>query len=236
MIILIHDADLLSDALAKKLGTRVWFKTNCKQGPDVLSYNVIGEIRGSEFPDEILTVGGHLDSWDLGEGAHDDGTGCMQSIEVIRAFKARGIRPKRTIRAVMFMNEENGLRGGMAYADSAKADGKKYLFAMESDSGGFTPREFSLTGSAAQLEKLNGWHHLLKPYGIAEITPGGGGADIGPLRKLGTATCGYEPDSQRYFDVHHASIDVFESVSRRELHLGAVVMTQLMYLISEYGL
>jgi hypothetical protein len=203
---------------------------------DVPSFNVIGELRGSDFSDEIITVGGHLDSWDLAEGAHDDGAGCVQSIEVIRALKALGIRPKRTVRAVMFMNEENGLRGGTKYAEIAKEEGKKFIMALESDAGGFTPRGFGYSANATQSNKIEKWQPLFVPYGAAEFKRGGGGADIGPLRTLGTALIGLNPDSQRYMDLHHAKTDVFEAVSERELNLGAVVMTAMVYLVAQYGL
>lgn len=231
-----RDADYLSDALRKKLVSKAYYKTNAQMLPDVQSYNVVGEIRGSEFPDEIITVGGHLDSWDLGEGAHDDGAGCVQSIEIIRVMKALGIKPKRTIRAVMFMNEENGLRGGTAYAELAKAENKQFIFALESDAGGFVPRGFGFTAKPEQIAKIFAWKPLFHPYGADNFNVGGGGADIGPLRPLGTVMAGLNPDSQRYFDVHHASSDVFEAVSPRELNLGAVAMAGLVYLVSEYGL
>ena len=230
-----NDADKLSNALTQKQASQVYFKTNCGMKGEVLSHNVVGEIRGSEMPNEVLTVGGHLDSWDLAEGANDDGSGCVQSMEVIRVFKALGIRPKRTVRAVMFQNEENGLRGGTKYAELAKTDGKKYVFALESDAGGFTPRGIGVTGTAEQKAKAMGWASLFEPYDV-KITEGGGGADIGPLRTMGTVLSSLNPDSQRYFDIHHAATDVFEAVSRRELHLGAVVMSQMIWLVSEYGL
>lgn len=214
----------------------VYIKTNCKMLEDVLSYNVVGELRGSEHPDEVITVGGHLDSWDLAEGAHDDGTGCMQSIEIIRSFKALGIRPKRSVRAVMFMNEENGLRGGTKYAEIARTESKKFIMALESDAGGFTPRGFGFSANAPQKSRILSWQPLFRQYGALEFNEGGGGADIGPLRPLGTALIGLNPDSQRYMDLHHAKTDVFEAVSERELNLGTVVMAAMVYLVSEYGL
>jgi hypothetical protein len=229
-------AEELSKAIAAKMVKQLYLKTNCKQLEDVLSYNVVGELKGSEFPDEIITVGGHLDSWDLAEGAHDDGTGCVQSIEVLRSLKAIGGRPKRTVRAVMFMNEENGLRGGNKYAEIAKMEGKKFIMALESDAGGFTPRGFGFTANSLQKEKLLSWKPLFVPYGALEFNEGGGGADIGPLRGLGTALIGLNPDSQRYMDLHHATTDVFEAVSERELNLGTVVMTAMVYLVAQYGL
>ncbi len=231
-----NGAEELSKAIAAKKVKQVYIKTNCQMLEDVLSYNVVGELKGSEFPDEIITVGGHLDSWDLAEGAHDDGTGCMQSIEIIRALQAVGGRPKRTIRAVMFMNEENGLRGGTKYAEIAKEENKKFIMAMESDAGGFTPRGFGFTANAMQKEKILSWKPLFHPYGALEFNEGGGGADIGPLRGLGTALIGLNPDSQRYMDLHHAKTDVFEAVSERELNLGTVVMAAMVYLVSQYGL
>ena len=231
-----NDADYLSGELKKKMVSKIYFKTSCKMLEDVVSHNVVGEIRGTEFPDQVLTVGGHLDSWDLAEGANDDGSGCVQSMELIRSFKELGIKPRRTIRVVMFQNEENGLRGGLKYAELAKLDKKNYLFALESDAGGFTPRAFGISGTAEQKAKLRSWAPMFVPYGITEFSDGGGGADIGPLRPLGTAMAGLVPDSQRYFEIHHAETDVFENVSRRELLLGATVMAQLMYLVSEYGL
>ncbi len=232
-----NDAELLSSLLKDDPSLKFYIRMTSETLPDVLSYNVIGELRGTTKPDEIIAVGGHLDSWDLGEGAHDDGTGVMQSIEVLRLFKELGIKPKRTVRAVMFMNEENGLRGGLKYAEVAKAKGEKHVAAIESDAGGFTPRGFSMEGSKEQLEKLKTWKPMLAPYGLTEYGMGHGGSDIGPLKGQGTvALIGYRPDSQRYFDYHHTKIDVFENVNRREMQLGAAGMASLIYLISEYGL
>lgn len=231
-----NDADRLSIELTTNETVKVFLKTNCQMLPDVQSYNVVGEIRGSEKPEEIITVGGHLDSWDLGEGANDDGSGCVQSIEVLRALKATGNRPKRTIRAVMFMNEENGLRGGSKYLELAKANKEQHIFALESDAGGFTPRGFGFAAAPDKMEKIMVWKPLFYPYGVYEFTRGGGGADIGGLKEIGATLAGLSPDSQRYFDIHHAATDVFENVSRRELHLGAANMAALLWLVSEYGL
>ena len=231
-----NGADLLSKSLTDSPNLTFYFKQNCETLPDAKSYNVIGEIKGSEKPDEIIVVGGHLDSWDLAEGAHDDGAGCVQSIEVLRIMKTLGIKPKRTIRAVMFMNEENGLRGGVHYADQAKKNNEKHLAAVESDNGGFTPRGFGIVGTAEQRTKVLPWKALLAPYGLTEIGPGSGGADIGPLAQSGTVLFGFKPDSQRYFDYHHTPVDNFESVSQRELELGAASMAALVYLLDQHGL
>ncbi len=231
-----NDAERLSIELTTHEVVKAFLKTTSTMLPDVPSFNVVGEIRGTEFPDEIITIGGHLDSWDLAEGAHDDGTGCMQSIEVLRALKATGIKPKRTIRAVMFMNEENGGRGGEKYLELAKEKNEHHIFALESDAGGFTPRGFGLDMKEEQAAKVKTWKDLFFPYGVYDLKAGGGGSDIGPLKKIGAALAGLSPDSQRYFDVHHAATDTFEAVSKRELHLGAVNMTALVYLIDKYGL
>ncbi len=230
-----RDADLLSASI-KKQSTQLFIKFNCDTLPDKVSYNVIAEMKGTEFPDQIITIGGHLDSWDLGEGAHDDGTGCVQSLEVLHLFKTLGIKPKHTIRAVMFMNEENGLRGGLKYAEEAKRLNEKHLAAIEADAGGFTPRGFDIDAPAAVVSKIQSWEYLLKPYGLHEIEKGGSGSDIGPLKAQSVSLIGYRPDSQRYFDVHHAATDVFEAVNKRELELGAASMAALVYLIDQYGL
>ncbi|MEP6675480.1 MAG: M20/M25/M40 family metallo-hydrolase [Ferruginibacter sp.] len=231
-----NDAERLSIELTTHEHVKAFFRTTSKMLPDVPSFNVVGEIRGSEKPEEIITVGGHLDSWDLAEGANDDGSGAVQSIEIIRALKASGHSPKRTVRAVMFMNEENGGRGGEKYAELAKAKNEKHIFALESDAGGFTPRGFGMQMTDAQFDKMMKWKALFYPYGVYDFSRGGGGSDIGPLKDLGAALVGLSPDSQRYFDIHHASTDVFENVSRRELHLGAANMAALVWLVSEYGI
>jgi len=228
------DAEWLSDAIKKNIVVNGGFTTHCEMLGDVLSYNVIGELRGSTKPDEIITVGGHLDSWDLAEGAQDDGAGCVQSIAVIETLTKLNIRPQRTIRAVLFMNEENGNGGGRAYRDSAVSKKENQIFALESDAGGFTPRGFGI--SEKGYEKVKTWEPLLKPYGICYIRKGGEGEDIRLLAKTGTVIAGLEPDSQRYFDIHHAVTDVFERVSKRELDLGMVNMTALVWLVSKYGI
>ncbi|MBL0355407.1 MAG: M20/M25/M40 family metallo-hydrolase [Chitinophagaceae bacterium] len=231
-----NDAEWLSRQLKLKMQLSAFIQTNCRMLPDVPSFNVVGEIKGSAFPNEIITVGGHLDSWDLAEGAQDDGAGVVQSIEVLRALKASGLHPKRTVRAVLFMNEENGGRGGEKYLELAKTNKENHLFALETDAGGFTPRGFSFEVSDAQYEKILPWKPLFYNSGVYKFSREGSGADVGYLKELGTALCGLIPDTQRYFDVHHAETDVFENVSRRELHLGAANMVALIYLVDKYGL
>lgn len=230
-----NDAEYLSAALAKGK-VSAYFKTSCKTLPDVVGYNVIGEMRGSELPNKIITVGGHLDSWDLAEGANDDGSGVVQGIEVLRTLKSLQIRPKRTIRAVAFANEEISGSGGKMYLEVAKQKHEDHLFALESDEGGFTPRGFSLDMTEEQQTKIKGWKALFSPYGVYNFIAGGSGSDIDYLKELHTALCGLNPDTQRYFDIHHARTDIFENVSERELKLGAANMTALVWLVSEYGL
>ncbi|WP_298497200.1 M20/M25/M40 family metallo-hydrolase [uncultured Algibacter sp.] len=230
-----NDAELLSTMLKLDKSIKFYFKQNCKQLKDVQSYNVIGEITGSEYPNEYMVVGGHLDSWDLGDGSHDDGAGVVQSMDVLRLLKESGITPKRSIRVVLFMNEENGLRGGKKYAEVAKQNGENHVFALESDSGGFTPRGFSFDCTDAAFNQVLSWKPLFKPYLIHYFEKGGSGADVGPLKTESNVLAGLRPDSQRYFDHHHASNDTFDAVNKRELELGAATMTSLIYLFDKYG-
>ena len=203
------------------------------------SYNVIGEIKGSTHPDEIILVGGHLDSWDVGEGAHDDGAGCVQAMGVLQLIKKLGYQPKRTIRCVLFMNEENGLAGATAYKEASNANKEFHLAAIESDRGGFSPRGFTADGEAAvftkKFKKVNTWSPLLEPYGL-QLSKGGAGADINGLKSQQGLLFGLLPDSQRYFDYHHTATDTFDTVSKRELNLGTAAITSLVYLIDKYGL
>jgi hypothetical protein len=231
------DADKLEKLMQTEKIVSMNITTTCEMLPDVKSYNVIGEITGSEHPDEIICFGGHLDSWDIGEGAHDDGAGVVQAMEVLRVFKELGIRPKRTIRAILFMNEENGLRGAKRYAELAEQLNEKHILAIESDAGGATPFGFSMTMDKVKRDKVKAWSSLLLPYGLYSFDREGGGADVGPLnRKFKTPVMELMPDSQRYFDMHHSANDVFENVHRRELSLGAIAMAQMVYLVSTYGL
>ncbi|WP_299124028.1 M20/M25/M40 family metallo-hydrolase [uncultured Winogradskyella sp.] len=230
-----NDAVKLSEALKKDKNLEFFLEMSCQQFDDVESYNVIGEITGSEFPNEYMIVGGHLDSWDLGDGAHDDGAGVVQSMDVLRLLKESGIQPKRSIRVVLFMNEENGLRGGRKYAEVAEEKNEKHVFALESDSGGFTPRGFSFDCSEKMLTKIQSWKPLFKPYFIHFFEKGYSGADIRPLKNDDIVLAGLRPDSQRYFDHHHAANDTFEHVNKRELELGAATMTSLVFLMDKYG-
>ncbi len=215
---------------------RLALGSHCRMLPDAPSHNVLAEIRGSEFPEKVIVVGGHLDSWDVGEGAHDDGAGVIQSLEVLRTFKELGIKPRHTIRCVFFMNEENGTRGGKAYARYSAEAGETHLAAMESDRGGFSPRGFHIDGQERYVGHMQQFMPLLEPYLLHVMQKGYGGVDIGPLKSENIPLIGLVPDSQRYFDVHHTAHDVFETVNKRELELGAAAMTSLIYLIDKYGL
>jgi len=214
--------------ILRKYKLRFYLKQNCKNLPDVQSYNVIGEIKGSEKSDEIMVVGGHLDSWDLGGGAHDDGAGVVQSMEVLRIFKEIGYQPKRTIRVVLFMNEENGMRGAIKYTSISKAKNENHVFALESDAGGFTPRGFSIDSSPEKLKIIQSWEPYFEPYLIHLFVQGGSGA--------ANILAGLRPDSQRYFDYHHAANDTFDKINKRELELGAATMAAFVYLIDYFSL
>ncbi len=229
------DAKILYD-LAKKGKVKAQVQTNGFFLPDADEFNVVAELKGTEFPDEYITLGGHLDSWDVNEGAHDDGAGIVQTMEVLRVLKSLNYKPKRSIRFVLFANEENGVRGGNEYANQAKINHENHIFVLESDEGGFTPRSIGVTAPPVQFANFQTWIPLLKPYG-SEITFGGGGTDIAPMLGVNKSTilAGLIPDSQRYFDLHHAKTDVFENVNKRELLLGAVNMAAIIYLVDKYG-
>lgn len=228
------DAELLSSWLKKDSSLSLSLVTECRNLPDTISYNVIGEIRGSEKPDEYITVGGHLDAWDITEGAHDDGGGCVQAIEMIRIYKKLGIKPKRTVRAVMFMNEEISGTGGKTYAAEAAAKSEKHYAALESDRGIMSPRGFGFDASDKRLQKLQSLSKYFIPFNIRDFDAGGGGSDIGPLKALGALQIGYIPDSQRYFEYHHSANDTFDQVNIRELQMGSAAIASLIYLLDQF--
>ena len=229
------DSDYLHNELVKNPNLKINLSMNCKTLPEAQSYNVIAEIPGTELPNEIIVVGGHFDSWDLGCGAHDDGAGCVQSMEVLYLFKELNIKPKRTIRCVLFINEENGSRGGKDYGKYAETNNENHIAAIESDRGGFTPIGFDVDSDSSVLNKIKTWNSILEKSGIHWVKKGGSGVDIQYIKNT-KAKLGYVPDSQRYMDVHHSANDTFDSVHPRELELGAASIAIMAYLISEEGL
>lgn len=230
-------ADHLSAALKQDPALTVKMQVHSRTFEDALSHNVLGELKGSAFPEKIILVGGHLDSWDIAPGAHDDGAGCVQSIEVLRLLKAVGYTPRHTLRVVLFTNEENGLRGATAYSTAAKAKNEVHVLALETDSGGYQPRSFNLGNAAGNAHQLAArWQPLFAPYGVGHFQKGTGGADVGPLLAHGATVAGLTPDSQRYFDIHHTTEDSLDKVNKRELELGAAAMAALVYLVDQHGL
>lgn len=229
------DADCLSNELKKNPHLKINLKLSCQTLPDAQSYNVIGEIKGTEFPDEIILVGGHFDSWDVGDGAHDDGAGCIQTMEVLDLMKRLSIKPKRTIRCVFFINEENGSRGAIEYANYADISAQTHLAVIESDRGAFTPIGFYVdTESTEKMDKLQSWLPVLEKANIEWIRKGGSGVDVNKIKNA-TVKIGYVPDDQRYMDYHHSANDVFDAVHPREFELGSAAIAILAYLMSEEG-
>lgn len=224
-----------ADELEKTLKTQkviAKLNSNATMKGEKLSHTVIGEITGNR-DQSVIVVGGHLDSWDVGEGAQDDGAGIVQSIEVLRTFKKLGIKNNHTIRVVCFANEENGVKGGNQYAENIKKNNEKHLFAIESDGGGFTPRGFGLVMSPEKRKQVQSWRNLFLPYGVHNFELEYAGTDIEPMEPLGVPLAELSPDSQRYFDIHHSEEDTFDKVNRRELLLGAAVMGQLIYMVDK---
>jgi carboxypeptidase Q len=218
-------------ALGQKVVLHI--EQNCEMLEPEQNPNVIAELTGTTHPDEILVVGGHLDAWDVGQGAHDDGGGCVQALEAVRLLKTLGLRPKRTIRVVMFANEENGLAGGKGYASQHAGEMDRHVLALESDSGCFVPRGFSSDIEGEGRELLDAIVSLLEPWGAGTLVQGGGGADIGPMKPYGVVQVGLEPDSARYFDFHHSPADTVDMVNPREIALGAGAMAALLYVAAD---
>ncbi|MGV3697880.1 M28 family peptidase [Flavobacterium sp.] len=231
-----NGAELLSKKLKQDSSLKFHFKMSCEMQQDVLSYNVVGEIAGSEHPEKIMVVGGHLDSWDLADGSHDDGAGVVQSMEVLQIFKRLNYKPKNTIRAVLFMNEEFGGKGGKKYEELSKQNKENHIFSLESDCGGFSPRGFSFQCDANNFQKVMNWKYLFEPYLVHNFVLGGTGSDTSHLTSAKIVKAGLSPDSQRYFDYHHAGNDRFDAVNKRELELGAASMASLIYLFDQYGI
>ena len=210
-------------------------KMEAKFLPDAESANVIAELKGSERPDEVIVIGGHFDSWDVGQGAHDDGGGCIVAWETIRLLKELGLRPRRTIRAVLYTNEENGLRGGNAYRDAHNSEVAKHILAIESDSGVYRPEGFGLAETAPLQARSNMREiaKLLAGIGADQIAADGGGADIGPMMREGVIGASLDVDGTHYFDIHHTPADTFDKVNPRELALCVATMAVMAYTVAD---
>ena len=230
MAISTNDADLLSSLLNLNPNLKFFMKQNCRNFPDVLSYNVIGEIKGSKKPNDIILIGAHLDSWDLGDGSHDDGAGVVQSMDVLRILKKINYKFNRTLRVVLFMNEENGQKGAIEYFNISKKKKTNHLIAIESDAGGFTPRGFSINTNDLKFKKILSWKKYFEKYQVHYFVRGQSGVDIEYLKNENNVLVGLRPDSQRYFDYHHSSSDIFETVNKRELELGTAAIASLVFL------
>jgi carboxypeptidase Q len=231
----VEDAELLQRMYERGERPALRLKMEAKFLPDAESANVVAEIKGSERPDEIVLVSGHLDSWDVGQGAHDDGGGCIVSWEAVRLLKELGLRPRRTIRAVLYTNEENGLRGGNAYRDAHRAELSKHVLAIESDSGVYRPLGFGLAATAApqvraDLEEIA---KLLAGIRASNIAPNGGGADIGPIMREGVPGASLDVDGKHYFDIHHTPADTLDKVDPQELALCVAAMAVMAYVVAD---
>jgi Zn-dependent M28 family amino/carboxypeptidase len=216
-----EDAQSMARLFERGVNVRVSIKTSGIQHPDAPSHNVIGEITGTSKSKEVVLIGAHLDSWDVGQGAHDDGSGVVEVIQAIRIIKELGLQPKRTIRAVLFTNEENGLRGGKAYAEAHPQKRKeRHVAAIESDLGGGTPRYWTASGTEPDMAWLR---RAAEPLGLA-VEKGGGGADIKPLGEHGVLLIGFRPDDSHYFDIHHTRADTVDKVDPDDLAKATAAM------------
>jgi hypothetical protein len=235
--ITVEDAELL-DRLAARGAVTVHVRLDDQTLPDVESANVIGELRGREKPDEVVVIGGHIDSWDVGQGAHDDGAGCVTMMEAARLLKQLGLVPRRTIRVVLFTNEENGTRGGKGYADAHKDELAKTVLAVESDSGGFAPRGFDTGAKDPEAAKHLRAHvtdiaSLLRQLGVRKVGDGHGGSDIGPMEPAGVPQVGLDVDNRTYFDIHHTEADTLDKVDPQQLADDVVAVAVLAYIAAD---
>jgi carboxypeptidase Q len=229
-----EDADRLQRLVDRGQRPRVRLRMEARFEADAESANVIGEIRGGELPDEIVLVGGHFDSWDVGTGASDDGVGCVVTWEAARLMKKLGITPRRTVRVVLFTNEENGLRGGNAYRDAYLTDAEQHVLAIESDSGVFAPSRLGFTGSAAAQQVMREIGSLLAPLGLQDIGPGGGGADIGPIAQAGKVPMlAYQGDPTKYFTIHHTPADTIDRIAPEDVSRAAAALAVVAYVVAD---
>lgn len=226
-----EDAQMMRRMIARGEKVRVTLKMSARMLPDAVSHNVMGELKGRELPGEIVVMGGHIDSWDVGQGAMDDAGGVVVAWEAIRLLKKLGLTPRRTIRAVGWTNEENGTRGGNAYRDMHKQE--PHQLAIESDGGVFNPLGFGFTGSAESRKVVEAIGSLLSPIGAQRIGPSGGGADIGPLMATGVPGMGLEVDGTRYFWFHHTDADTPDKLDPKEVSRCVAVMAVMAYIAAD---
>lgn len=235
----VEDATLMSRLYAGGVEVKVHLELQSEMLPDAESANVIGELRGRELPDEVVVIGGHLDSWDVGQGAHDDGTGCAMMMQVITTLRKLGLSPRRTIRVVLFTNEENGIRGARAYAEAHREEVAKHVLALESDSGGFAPRGFEVQvkDAAARprvLERIAAIGALLESFGASRVREGGSGTDVGPLVEAGVPGLGLSVEGRTYFDIHHTEADTLDKVNPQHLADNVAAVAVLAYLVADW--
>ena len=229
-----EDANRVQRLIGRGLRVRMRLKMDAHFDADAESFNTVGEIRGSEKPEEIVLVGGHFDSWDPGMGASDDAVGCVVTWEAARLMKKLNIRPRRTVRVVLFTNEENGTRGGNGYRDQHSAEAANHIMSVESDSGVFAPARLGFTGSEAARKIIGEIMTLLAPLGMAEIAGGGGGADIGPISTLGKVpTLAYSGDSTKYFTIHHTPADTVDRIDPQEVSRAAASLAAVIYVVAD---
>ena len=206
---------------------------NARMVADRWSHNVLGEIKGSMYPDEVVVVGGHIDSWDVGQGAHDDGGACIASWEAIRLIKELGLKPKRTIRCVMWTNEENGGKGNKGYRDMHLDEMDKHVLAIESDGGVFSPKGFGFSGSNSAREIVEEIHELMKPIGANTISEGGRAADVAPLNDEGVPVMSLKVDGSKYFWYHHTDADTFDKIDFNEFNRCIAAMAIMAYVVAD---
>jgi carboxypeptidase Q len=229
-----EDAERMQRISDRGRRLRVRLKMDAHFESDVESANVVAELRGRELPDEVVLVGGHFDSWDVGTGASDDGVGCIVTWETARLIKKLNLKPRRTVRIVLFTNEENGLRGAVAYRDKYQATAAKHTLAIESDSGVFAPARIGFTGSEAAQRIMRDIGGLLSTIGLQDIGLGGGGADIGPIAQAGKVPMlAYQGDPTRYFTIHHTPADTIDRIAPDEVSKAAAALAVITYVVAE---